>query len=165
MALNTFILFYHRYHHPTSELFHLAKLKLFPLNIKSPFSSSPSSWQPHFYFLSLWNFFFLGLFVFSMVTPVAYGGSQAKSLIGVVATSLTPQPQQHQIWVMSATYTTAHGNARSLTHWKRPRIEPSISWFLAAFVNHWATMRTPVFMNLTTWCSTYKWKLTVLVLF
>uniref|UniRef100_A0A4X1UVP8 Uncharacterized protein n=1 Tax=Sus scrofa TaxID=9823 RepID=A0A4X1UVP8_PIG len=29
---------------------------------------------------------------------------------------LTPQPQQHQIRASSATYTTAHGNAGSLTH-------------------------------------------------
>ena len=28
----------------------------------------------------------------------------------------TPQPQQHQIRATSAIYTTAHGNARSLTH-------------------------------------------------
>ena len=28
----------------------------------------------------------------------------------------TPQPQQHQIQAVSATYTTAHSNARSLTH-------------------------------------------------
>ena len=34
----------------------------------------------------------------------------------------------------SATY-TAHGNARSLTHWMRPGIEPEISWFLVRFVS------------------------------
>ena len=28
----------------------------------------------------------------------------------------TPQPQQHQIRAASATYTTAHGNTRFLTH-------------------------------------------------
>ena len=28
-----------------------------------------------------------------------------------------PQPQQRKIWAMSATYTTAYGNVRSLTHW------------------------------------------------
>ena len=27
-----------------------------------------------------------------------------------------PQPQQHQVQATSATYTTSHGNARSLTH-------------------------------------------------
>jgi len=29
---------------------------------------------------------------------------------------LTPEPQQHRIRATSETYTTAHGNARSLTH-------------------------------------------------
>ena len=32
------------------------------------------------------------------------------------------------------TYTTAHGNTRSLTHWARPGIEPTTSWFLVGFV-------------------------------
>ena len=39
------------------------------------------------------NFFF-GLFVFSRAAPAAYGGSQARGLIGAVATGLTPEPQQ-----------------------------------------------------------------------
>ena len=39
-----------------------------------------------------------------------------------------PQPQQHRIWVMSETYTTALGNARSLTPWGRPGIKPQSSW-------------------------------------
>jgi len=42
----------------------------------------------------------------------------------------TPQPQQHQIRATSATYTTAHSNARSLTHGARPGIEPASSWIL-----------------------------------
>ena len=33
-------------------------------------------------------FFFFGLFAFSRATPTAYGGSQARGLIGVVAASL-----------------------------------------------------------------------------
>ena len=32
-------------------------------------------------------------------------------------------------------YTTAHGNARSLTHWERPGIEPASSWMLLRFVS------------------------------
>ena len=39
-----------------------------------------------------------------------------------------PHPQQHQIWDTFVTYTTAHGNPGSLTHWKRPRIKPASSW-------------------------------------
>ena len=65
-----------------------------------------------------------------------------------------PQPQQHGIWVMSATYTTAHGNARSLTHWARPGIKPATSWFLVGFVNHCAMMGVPqVSVSLAIWPS------------
>ena len=55
----------------------------------------------------------------------------------------TPQPQQHGIRAASATYTTVHGNAGSLTHWAGPGIQPTSSWMLVAFINHWATMGTP----------------------
>ena len=47
----------------------------------------------------------------------------------------TPQPQKCQIWATSATYTTACGNARSLTHWVGPGIEPEFSWILVRFVS------------------------------
>ena len=46
-----------------------------------------------------------------------------------------PQPQQQEIWVVSATYTTAHGSARSLIHWVRPGIKPVPSWILVGFVS------------------------------
>jgi len=55
-----------------------------------------------------------------------------------------PEPQQRRIWAVSATYTTTHSNTGSLTHWARPGIEPATSWFLMGFVNHWATMGTPM---------------------
>jgi len=55
------------------------------------------------------------------------------------------EPQQWGIPATSATYTTAHGNAGSLTHCARPEIEPETSWFLVGFVNHWATTGTPPF--------------------
>ena len=54
-----------------------------------------------------------------------------------------PEPQQCRIWAASATYTTAHSNAGSPTHWVRPGIEPATSWFLVRFINHWAMMGTP----------------------
>ena len=47
----------------------------------------------------------------------------------------TPQPQQLGIWATSATYSTAHGNTRSLTHWARPRIRPESSWILVWFIS------------------------------
>ena len=46
-----------------------------------------------------------------------------------------PQPQQSMIRAMSATYTTAHGNAGSSTHWAKPGIEPATSWFLVQFIS------------------------------
>ena len=48
--------------------------------------------------------------------------------------SWQPRPQPHRIWAASATYTEAHGNTGSLTHWVRPRIEPASSWILVGFV-------------------------------
>ena len=54
-----------------------------------------------------------------------------------------PEPQQRQGWTASATYTTIHGNAGTLTHWTRPGIESSTSWLLVGFVNHWVTTGTP----------------------
>ena len=47
----------------------------------------------------------------------ACGGSQARSQISYSCWP-TPQPQQCGIWAASSTYTTAHGNIRSLTHWE-----------------------------------------------
>ena len=46
-----------------------------------------------------------------------------------------PQPLQRQIRATSATYTTAHGNARSLIHRARPGIEPTSSVMLLRFVS------------------------------
>ena len=54
----------------------------------------------------------------------------------------TPEPQQLGIQAASATYTTAHGNARSPTHWARPGTEPATSWFLVRF--HCTTTGTPL---------------------
>ena len=63
-----------------------------------------------------------------------------------------PQPQQCQIWATFATYTTAHSNTGSLTHWARPGTEPTTSWFLVEFVNHWATTGIPTPRNLLSLC-------------
>ena len=40
-----------------------------------------------------------------------------------------------RIQATSAIYTTAHGNAGSLTHWARPGMEPITSWFLVRFLS------------------------------
>ena len=47
----------------------------------------------------------------------------------------TPEPQQPRIWAASATYTTAHSNAGSLTHWERPGIKPTSSGILVGFIS------------------------------
>ena len=51
-----------------------------------------------------------GFFGYSRAAPSAYGGSQARSRIGVVAAGLGHSHSN------AGTYSTAHGNTRSLTH-------------------------------------------------
>ena len=55
-----------------------------------------------------------------------------------------PQPQQRCIRALSATYTTAHGNAGSLTHGARPGMEPASSRIPVGFLTRRATMGTPM---------------------
>ena len=84
------------------------------------------------YFLKLndciWVYFFFCLF---RAAPMAYGDSQARGTIGAAAAGLH---QKHSNAV-TVTYTTAHGNAGSLTHWARPGVKPATSWFLVGFVS------------------------------
>ena len=61
-------------------------------------------------------FFFFCLFAISWAAPVAYGGSQARGLIGAAATGLHHHHSNVGFRATSATYTTAHGNTVSLTH-------------------------------------------------
>ena len=61
---------------------------------------------------------------------MAYGGSQAQGRIGAAAASLHHSHSN----MGSATYTTAQGNAGSLTHRVRPGIKPVSSWILVGFV-------------------------------
>ena len=78
---------------------------------------------------------------FFRVAPEAYGSSQARGRIGAAADGL----RHSQCWIRakSATYTTAHGNAGSLTHWARPGIKLASWWILVRFLTCWATMGTP----------------------
>ena len=50
-----------------------------------------------------------------------------------------PQPGQHENGVESAACTTAHGNARSSTHWARPAVKLASSWILVRPLACWAT--------------------------
>ena len=58
----------------------------------------------------------------------------ARGWIRTAAASLH-HSHQHRIRATSATYTTAHSNAGSLTHWAGPGIEPATSWFLVRFLS------------------------------
>ena len=76
------------------------------------------------------NFFFL-----FRATPTAYGGSQARGRIGATAAAYATATATLGIQAVSVIYTTAHGNAGSLTHGGRPGIEPTSSWILVRFLN------------------------------
>ena len=83
---------------------------------KHKFSKSRSLFLQISSFVSISNsFFFSSLF---RATPVVYGSSQARGWIGAAAASL------HH----------SHSNARSLTHWVEPGIEPMSSWVLVRFI-------------------------------
>ena len=83
---------------------------------------------------TLFSFLFFGLFYLFRASPLTYGNSQARGWIGAMAAGLS-QPQQCGIWATFVTYTTAHGNAGSLTHWARPGIEPISTWMLVKFIS------------------------------
>ena len=102
------------------------------LGIRSIYYANTNCIVLNFHFLSFFLFFVFCLF---RTTPVAYGGSQARGLIGAVAASQHHSHSNTGIRAMSVTYTTAHGNARSLTHWARPGIKPTNSCFLVGFVS------------------------------
>ena len=76
-------------------------------------------------------FLFFSYFCLFKAAPAAYGGSQARRLIGATAAGL----HQSNSNPRSKLYTTAHGNTGSLTHWARPGIEPETSWFLVGFAS------------------------------
>ena len=99
----------------------------------------PILWVVFFFFFFFCLFVFLGPHWWHMEFP---------RLGGWISCSRWPMPEPEQLGILaeSVTYTTAHGNARSLTHWVRPGIEPVSSWMLVGFVNHWATTRAPAFL-------------------
>ena len=93
-----------------------------------------------FIFWTMDNFFFFGLFFFFRAEATAYGGSQAKGPVRTVAAGLC-----------TATATRAPSHICDLHHSSRqhrilhPLSEPTSSWMLVGFTNHWATMGTPTF--------------------
>ena len=87
------------------------------------------------YFIILFYFILFYVFCLFRAAPMAYGGYHARGLIRATACQPMPEPRQCQIQAMSSTYTTAHDNVGSLTHWASPGIEPETSWFLVRFVS------------------------------
>ena len=116
-------------------------LVLFSFFLCFPFSLLPSlSPSSFFHFFFFFLFWVVCLF---RAAPEAYGGSQARGWIRTTAAGLCQSPSSEGCEPSSATYTTAHGNAGSLSHCARPGIEPATSWFLVGFINHWATEGIP----------------------
>ena len=71
------------------------------------------------------------LFLFLGLKPSHMEFPWARSPIETVADRL----HHRQIQATSATYTTAHGNTRSITHWVKPGIEHASSWILVRFIS------------------------------
>ena len=105
---------------------------------KRTFPGGPPLWQPVFWCLSRIR---KTIFLF-MAAPAAYGYSQARGWISCSCQPM-PQPRNTGILATSVNYTKSHGNARSLTHWSRPGMEPASSWILVGFVttDPWRELR------------------------
>ena len=79
-------------------------------------------------------FFFFFFFLSFRSTPVVNGSFQAKGSNQSYSCQPMLQSQQCRVPAMSVTYTTTHGNVRSLTQWSRPGIKPESSWILVRFI-------------------------------
>ena len=86
----------------------------FVYDVKEEGPTSSLWMQPSSFPSTAFLFLFLFFAFFFRAAPEAYGGSQARGLIGAVAAG--PRPQPRQIQVASAIYTTALGNTGFLTH-------------------------------------------------
>ena len=91
------------------------------------------------YDFSFSSFFFF----FFCLFRVAMRHMEAKGQMGATAASLYHSHSKFRTRATSATYTTAHGTAGSLTHWARTGIEPVPAWMLIRFINCWAMTGTP----------------------
>ena len=74
-------------------------------------------------------FLFFVFSYFFRAASVAYGISQTRGGIGATAASLHHSHSNGRIQAASDTYATAHGSARSLTHWASSGPEPASSWW------------------------------------
>ena len=95
-------------------------------------------------------YLFIYLFIYCLLGPHLWN-VEVPSLGAHLSYShwSTPQPQECQIRATSVTYTTAHGNTRSLTHWARPGIEFESSCILVRFLlaETWWELQTVAFLR------------------
>ena len=100
---------------------------LLGLIISSPRRSSASI----FLFIFIYFYFYFLLF---RATALAYGNSREGVKLELQLPAYTTATAMLDL-SLSVTYTTAHGNTGSLTHWTRPGIKPTTSWFLVIFIS------------------------------
>ena len=97
-------------------------------------------------FIWFYAIFYLFIYFWSFclfrATPTAYGGSQARGPIGIVATSLCQSHSnvgsQLRLWPTPQLMAMPD----PLAHWVRPGIEAASLWMLVRFINHWAMTGT-----------------------
>ena len=96
--------------------------------------------------------FFVCLFLLFKAAHAAYGSSQARSQISAITAGLDHSHSNSWDQAMSATYTTALGNAGSLTHSARLRIVPKSSWILIGLIplshNGISNISKPIFFSI-----------------
>ena len=68
--------------------------------------------------------------------PAAYGGSQARGLIGPVVFGLCQNHSNAGLEPAFVTYPTAHGQCQIHNPLNEARIQPVSSWMLVEFINH-----------------------------
>ena len=91
----------------------------------------------------LWTCGCMYLFFFLLrATPLAYGGSQARSQIGAAAAGLNHSHSNVGYELCLWPITQLEATPDPLTHWVRPGTEPESSWILAGFLMHLATIGT-----------------------
>ena len=75
--------------------------------------------------------------------------------LGVESELLAYTVIQLGVQAASLTYTTAHTNSGSLTHWARPGIKPASSWILVGFVSaapQWELPQPECYMCKSCYC-------------
>ena len=84
------------------------------------------------------------VFCLFRVAAAAYGGSQARGLIGAVAAGLRQSHSNGQIQATSAIYTTAHSNAGSLLNPLNKARDQTYNFMVPSWIRfHCAEMGTP----------------------